>query len=1720
MTSSDLVQLGQQVQIYADRLRQSQIRRLGHEPVTWLAMLPQWTARLATHCGFPAGADLTTWLDDAAAAGLCNRQVLFNQQLVAGDEDDETAGIRFWMSEDQRVAILAEAPGRIALRDLAATIGRRIREAPDDVGRDPGIDRWADLAVRAADEPHVGDWLMSVVAAHVADNRMPEALDWLYAAEALSPVLGEEVASAADRARRLTNIEYRRRLDRHFLERFLYREEQVSVVKRLVSPERAQPWAIHLIGMAGVGKTMLIRYLTGGFGTDLGIDLIAAQVDFDHVSPWYPTEAPAQLLRELAAGLSTHLRSADQASSHQHLMECIELIDNLTAASPDLGGIRSVEFELALSAFASFVTTFEQRVLLILDTCEELAKLRTVGERVPSIEYTFEILERLHDKAPFIRVVLAGRRLLARSYANLDLGSEIGYTGDSVSDARRDYLELVEVRGFTDAEARKFLTRSPHGGRDMPAAVQDAILRMAPDNGRIPAVATALPDSWPAAEAQRFNPFELTLYADWFDEFNGTLTAAEIESGGIDAYVKGRVVTRLPADPPVARVLPVLATLGRVDRYLVRVALDLPAAVGDRVFRSLAEQEWISARMADESGVTVLDVQPGLLQRLRRYVSQPDQAVDREAALSLARRQLPQLIDRRPLDGPAIEHAAAVTRLLPEAEGAVFWEALTRRVCGDGAWAWAANACARLLVAPPDGDNSPLSFEAAVRAVYIGAMLRLDPSYDAAQDWEMVEATAPGHPVKELRSVLHDRAVLGRAAALARRSGRLSKLATDSALAGAWARVCGRPNVRTAPAALAMVSAYLEMGVAAALDARLTLTDVRSLVNGVAEVLDPGTLAVTDLLLARLELHASGHTDRFADAARRVTTSATRVEYLDWPLPHSAAARVRLEWMSATAGFPQAQPPMSLMPAWLDEALHGSDVEHERIASAIVLQMLAHRVVAADLVAVVDRYVRSLGRLMPLCRAHVATPPLVTTVVRAWLDLGQPSAAQELLQVWEDAEFSYDRDAATTAAVELVAVHIARRMRWRGMRESLLLALATTGSARQIFAARAARLLLGEPQDDLVTLSDATLADVHWRTTAYPSGRDARDLLASIATATASRPAPEITAHLLLDGIEAHLVARRRSGDFKALVEQLRTSMKALTAAASGSTNAAGLLTQLRILQLRQWALVTPTMSPPVQESPHEWAHAALEEGELLALRLPRAGERLLDLAVRLFDKAGNEVGAMTAATLAVMATFRVGRHASAASSLVDLESRYGRLRALYEELPPWSALRAWDFSRQRLGPDDPWHGWLSRLALCIAVGKRRAPRAFRGSSELDLSARRCRYRVWQRLKRAGHPKEWSRAIRVMALLLAAVAATLTVWAQPAQASIIILALIAVLSAVVAITGQSAALLRVPGARFRLVALVHPVAVDGADSDLAEVDVRVQPLNRRAHVAKALLGPPSGLPPGPRLPLGPDPERTRLPQPVADTIAAARVDRDVDELALSVHPSASGGAWEAVVELSDPATGSRPLLATYRSYPAQRPRLAPDVVRVAVLCPLSFGLFAEESWVAGGITPKLFHARDLRSFERVEKANVLHMVATPLPEPARSALVLDDPTAQEIKPDRLPLTTAGLIVVQAEPGRSSVSVDPRSALLKTIAHSVAVASGGAAVLVIPALPIHLARSLVAEIGRRLARDGFDRRTLIDLTRTLQEMVFAAGDPQLAWSRRAVPSLDLCLYLGE
>ncbi|MGH2997137.1 MAG: hypothetical protein ACRDM9_12555, partial [Gaiellaceae bacterium] len=404
----------------------------------------------------------------------------------------------------------------------------------------------------------------------------------------------------------------------------------------------------------------------------------------------------------------------------------------------------------ALAGFARFASGLPEPVVLVLDTCEELAKLHPGDASVPSVDATFTILERLREALPAIRVVLAGRRLLAT-------GGE-GWSSDALQPAsltslrHRSYLMLHEVRGFDAAEALElFRARRLEPGE----ATFSVVLAASLETGRVPGVPGAAHEG---VAADRYNPFDLDLYADWFAE-DESLPLRQIASGDTDAYVRLRIVERLN-EPALERALPAAAILGRFDLATIAPLLPEDLVEQERLMRAFAEQEWIDVAEGVEPVTMVLEIEPHLLPRLRGYY---EGAAEHEVAVEALADQLDRLLLEDELDALAIDRADAALRLLEAGAGARLWARLELRIASEGRWDWALAACLRLLAVDEEtGEPRHVALRAAIRATYQAARRHHQSQYGPdPEGWREVLVATQDHPLPELREDLRARAVLG-----------------------------------------------------------------------------------------------------------------------------------------------------------------------------------------------------------------------------------------------------------------------------------------------------------------------------------------------------------------------------------------------------------------------------------------------------------------------------------------------------------------------------------------------------------------------------------------------------------------------------------------------------------------------------------------------------------------------------------------------------------------------------------------------------------------------------------------------------------------------------------------------------------------------------------------------------------------------------------------------
>ncbi|HSM54966.1 MAG TPA: ATP-binding protein [Candidatus Sulfomarinibacteraceae bacterium] len=757
-----------QLRIEQERSRERLASAAPHQALLWLALAPGWSVARAEACKFPSG--------NEPVAGLFQR--LVEQGLAETVESAlsrpsgpgrpptaESAGrrlpsmepvylLRAGVQSQVLAPYEADASGQQELLETLGEIGRRLSALdPDSHHLPEDLRKWAYLAAVAPYEDELAYRFEAETERAAEYEDAAELLAWIEIARPLADRVVRARAGAMrlalERAARRLELLHRRRVDLQHLTHFLERAEQLAAFDELLD-DRGDAWALHYIGAGGVGKTMLIRHLKANVARER--DLAVARIDFDYLNPDYPRLAPGLLLWAFAQELFAFDETGRGRRYFSHADESLSrLHEELRAGMTYNGPVTSHPlFQRALAGYLDALRSLPGRLLLIVDTCEELAKVHTGGQVPENVTETFRILEALHDGLPDLRVIFAGRRPLAHRGA--------GWRCPAAQDLpERPYLRLHEIRGFPLDEAERYLREDlavpPH-------LVQPILRRSSPDAGSAAEIIWEDEARAPRQGVPRCNPYDLRLFADWALEERPP-TAEMIASASGDQYVELRIIQRLH-NLDLEDVLPVIALLGHIDRNTLQAVLGSDAEDTDRLFHDLLEQEWTDYRVvAFESGAgdagegdgtrLVIDVERGMQRRLLAYFQNRDgSAADgyRQRAIDfLEQRTLHD--DLGTLDWSDFDATIRLLDSQPE-RAMSWWSAVEKRILDRG-YTWAANLLQYLqaegaAAGPRDTDDpralpeSPL--RPAVLATYAAATLHTASPAAARNVWSKVAEKA------------------------------------------------------------------------------------------------------------------------------------------------------------------------------------------------------------------------------------------------------------------------------------------------------------------------------------------------------------------------------------------------------------------------------------------------------------------------------------------------------------------------------------------------------------------------------------------------------------------------------------------------------------------------------------------------------------------------------------------------------------------------------------------------------------------------------------------------------------------------------------------------------------------------------------------------------------------------------------------------------------------
>jgi hypothetical protein len=1165
----------------------------------------------------------------------------------------DTSRYSFWVPDATRadlLATLAQHPATPNLRKVAKTAGAAIHDASaKGIPMPPATRRWVKLAMRL-DKDDVsgaaaGDELIARVMPLLRSGATAEALGWVESANQLLDVVQGSFETSLVLAHRRIEVEQRKEYDQRELRRFLRRQEQIRAFTDLINSPDDGPWALHFLGHGGVGKSSLLRYLTE---TEVARDkgLLVARIDFDRLNPEFPQSKPGHLLVELLEELEAH---ADRAS-HKLYIEAREKLRHLEWWVE--GRNSRDEIERATKRFCMFIKALGRPVVLVLDTCEELTKFQPAGTGLPRLEAAFELIEEIHDKVPSIRAVFAGRRPLALTGAG---GWTLKSPGSDSLPESKDYLAVHEIKGFSKDEAIAYLT-TIEGLRLDDVKLSHVLVRCVD-----PHRTSYLNELEPPAT--RYNPFDLGLYATALRGSSGDIEALPTS----DVYVEARVRRRL--GDRWGALLPVVVVLRRFDQAMLAAAL--PDEDAEAAWRELRSTEWVAGTFDRTSRAFFLEIDTGLLKRLDTYFMQPGHAAQLEAARQMAAPGLQDLVRRaavvRELPPDAVE---AALRVLPPTAGARLVDELSVRVAREEAWNWANGVFARILGPENVLGNAGHPATPAARALLATTIAHQPGHARCIDQWVDVAVHAEHHPDADVAQWLQARADL------LRQRGGPAAVADAAELA---LRLLGHRRGH-ALWLLGTCLAVIEQD--PSIYSRTTLVDVA------------GRLRSNELpAVAAMILALTGYHDDIEQALCIVeqTPSLNPVDAkflaADWSAPQRIRDRVRL--YALNVGLSQED--------WLNDALEADlivDVDADRLAGQLLVHELHRRVLRPD---ELRSAMARIGKHPPpvnTVHVHANCAPLRVAVSRAWLALGDSDRAKQAL----GPAGRFARDKASQRILEESRVDIARRLRLDDvarLKRADLVNLAPSEVPRVI---EAVGLLDGSAPHPSV--SDRP-EDVHFLWRAAPrficEGLDEPfhqwpDVRAALEQCGSSASAIEVG--LALDAVESSLLS-----DGGLLPQQLLASQTVhLWARAHPEQPEQAVRLLLRAMVLLGAQPDRPddveAYSRDAAVGLRRLAELALEEGELLALRLPGHGLRLLNESARWFSQARDQVGEAIAEAAAALAEVRAGRPAAA--------ERVHHIRThLPDVVEPGNA--------DEKAPRPKWDGWLIRLGATTA-GSSHAP--------------------------------------------------------------------------------------------------------------------------------------------------------------------------------------------------------------------------------------------------------------------------------------------------------------------------------------------------------------------------------------------------------------------------
>lgn len=1360
------------IEKYEQRLK----KEFNPEILLWLSFVSDWTVELVKNSGIPIkeDEDSQSFLERVKDMGLCKYKPETNYFDFDSQEIIVEPALYSILSEKSRDIMnkIGENSGKEGgnkyIINIMFNVGVALLRIKDKKLIPPIKIKWAELAKRSKNSNRLIKYLEIKVGDALKQSDYENAKEWVNIASIIdqysfwtskfSQTLFEKIKTF----NRKIDLKQRMWDEKKHLDFFLERKDQINAFHQLVHGNHKQ-WALHYIGVGGVGKTMLMRYIytqltkttwerieifsilkeiqmhlaqivqrettAFSFMRDVYTQLkwrflsgSSVRIDFDYINPDFPTKAPGLLLIKLAEGLRLFDETGKATSLFykfyndiaQYHEKITDIPMNLTQEYQDK------EFISMVKSFAEAAKQLPQPIIILIDTCEELEKIQLEEKLPENIKKTFDILEIIHECIPAMRVVLCGRRPLATE----------GYNWKAINktkDIKKEYLRLHEIRGFTEEEAKKYLIEKTCTDK----ILITTIINNSEEKGYIKRFNIEPENSFGTSEkVNHYNPYELNFFAKWV-RADKKLTAEKLKGDEWYEYIEMRIIKRI-RHRVLREILPAVIILGHFDKSILEntaseiINKNNYCSKFNELYVELEHQEWI-----DKKSDGTIEIERYIRQKLLNYYQKKHKQELLKYETS-AREYLQKYILKEPFNDKKLEiyHFELLINLLcNEPELAIdWWRKIENKIQQENAFDWAFNMIQKL----------PMTFnvqiQAQISATLAAIHYRFGNVLEANRIWEAIRKKDEEIYNEGLKNELLIRSLSG--LITSSQSTSLDECELKKILEILKKNNIVKLNENTIAAIICAIETLIQKAERQPQLFRQYISGMKMMseeasvfhLNHFADAIQDRNKylqAFVYIQIGRVWKILGGFSkmeDNFSKslALMRDFDYDERNIWLDWNSSDNIPARVLLEIISAL--YPSMENPKNvlskILPYIKGKFLRIMDLDSDRLNSAILQLKLATKAPEEYDInkrLINDSYGINFTTKGKLGNAHLCFKPLFFSILEAMISKGEIVEAVDIIRK----KFVYSQQRYNMAIQEwnneLYLVTL-RKMR---------LIDAGYEFNKQTNTSKVEEMLIWSikafgpppkesPVKDMANIMDFGWIHARWRTLFTHDSNLAESALNwvihwSLNIIDVSDLSFEGLS-CMLDCLEAKLINEYEKIGFSLPEFDCSCVMKWVEKNLLEIDKSLQLMIRYNALKSSNQELNNDHIEKLAELiGLRRAAEIAIDEGELLTLRLPKEANTILHKAVDWFIKAEDFIGAILAQGCISLSRARINDRETMINALADLRNIYNQLlernRAL--NLPDWQWIEEFvenpDKDNYYKSVNEAWRAWLIRFAACIA---------------------------------------------------------------------------------------------------------------------------------------------------------------------------------------------------------------------------------------------------------------------------------------------------------------------------------------------------------------------------------------------------------------------------------